>query len=408
MNQPCRARRLFLLWLGLSMVAIPMAHGQSPPPMGNGPPAPAVTLPQGQLDALLAPIALYPDQLLAQILMASTYPLEVVAAARFVQENPALVGATLDQALQDKTWDPSVLSLTAFPQVLSMMNDRLDWMQQLGDAFLANSQQVMDAVQSLRYRAAATGNLQGSPEQTVIGEDGALVIEPTQPDDIYVPAYDPREVYGPWSDPAYMPWDWLPPPFYGYPAFATAGIVFGTAVVVTSNHWGWAYPNWRHHSIDVNVGRNVFASRPHYRDAWPGGQWEHLPEHRHGVAYRNDATRDRYARTSDSAIEARQPYRGREIARPPQQAAPAAATAQPTSGRSPQQSYGRSLPPSQPSMARSMPVPQQRAATMAQRPPPSPAYYPQPRAQVQMDADRGHASRQSIGARNTSPQEVHR
>ena len=117
---------------------------------------------------MLAPIALYPDELLAQVLMASTYPLEIVMATRFVQENPSLTGDALDETLRDQNWDPSVLSLTAYPQVLVMMNDKLDWTQRLGDAFLASQQQVMDTVQALRSRAQAAGNLQNTPQQTVM------------------------------------------------------------------------------------------------------------------------------------------------------------------------------------------------------------------------------------------------
>src|SRR6185312_15917183 len=125
------------------------AQDQAPMPVPAPPAQPALAepLPQDQLDALLAPIALYPDQLLAQVLMAATYPLEVVQAARWIQQNPSVQGEALDQALREKDLDPSVLSLAAFPQVLTMMNEQLDWTQQLGDAFLDHQAQVMDTVQ---------------------------------------------------------------------------------------------------------------------------------------------------------------------------------------------------------------------------------------------------------------------
>ena len=123
---------------------------------------------QDELDELLAPIALYPDQLLTQVLVASTYPLEVVEAARFLQANPNLTGTALDDAVAQRNWDPSVQSLTAFPQVLAMLNDKLEWMERLGDAFLADEQRVMDTVQSLRRRAEAAGNLASMPQQTVV------------------------------------------------------------------------------------------------------------------------------------------------------------------------------------------------------------------------------------------------
>ena len=128
---------------------------------------------QDLLDSLLAPIALYPDQLLTQVLMASTYPLEVVEAARFVKANPNLRGAALDDALKDKTWDPSVLSLAAFPQVLDMMNEQLDWTQRLGDAFLSDEASVMNTVQSLRQKAQQAGNLQTTEQQRVVVQDRA-------------------------------------------------------------------------------------------------------------------------------------------------------------------------------------------------------------------------------------------
>ena len=192
--------RLFALGLAFVFaLAMPMwsqAQSYGVPPDSEA--SSAEYLPQDQLDALLAPIALYPDDLLAQVLMASTYPLEVVEAARFVQQNPGLSGAALDDALRSKRWDPSVQSLAAFPQVLAMMSDRLEWTQQLGDSFLANRQQVMDTVQALRARAEAVGTLQDSDQQHVYTSDQAIVIEPAQFDYVYVPVYDPQLVYGPW------------------------------------------------------------------------------------------------------------------------------------------------------------------------------------------------------------------
>src|SRR5882672_418953 len=196
-----RLRHGFLVLLGLVAIVSTPVNGQQPIVAANESTAVAAPLPQAELDALLAPIALYPDQLLAQVLMASTYPLEIVMATRFAQQNPALAGDALDQALRDQNWDPSVLSLTAYPQVLVMMNDRLDWTQRLGDAFLANQQQVMDTVQTLRSRAQAAGNLQSTPQQTVMDEGGFIDIEPAQPEYVYVPVYDPRVICGPWWDP---------------------------------------------------------------------------------------------------------------------------------------------------------------------------------------------------------------
>ena len=253
-------------------------------------------LPQDQLDALLAPIALYPDDLLAQVLMASTYPLEVVEAARFVQQNSGLTGAALDEALRTQRWDPSVQSLAAFPQVLAMMSDRLEWTQQLGNAFLANRAQVMDTVQALRARAEAVGTLQDSDQQRVYTEDQSIVIAPAQPDYVYVPVYDPRIVYGPWWVASYQPFFWYPPAFFGYPVYQTSTIiVWGRPCHVGSNHWGWARPVWRAGTIDVTPARNDFFSRSRYRNVYRGTvSWQHAPEHRRGVAYGSTLVRERY------------------------------------------------------------------------------------------------------------------
>src|SRR6516165_7606787 len=234
-------QKLFALVFAVSTLVPAAVEAQGPPPADAMPypSQPATALSQEQLDALLAPIALYPDQLLSQVLMASTYPLEVVEAARFVQQNPGLKGEALDQALAGKIWDPSVQSLAAFPQVLAMMNDKLDWTQQLGDAFLANQEQVMQTVQSLRARAQAAGNLQSTEQQRVIVQERTIIIEPAQPQVVYVPVYNPLVVYGTWWAPAYRPWFWYPPPIYGYPPLGTVfgvGIVWGAAWAVSYNH----------------------------------------------------------------------------------------------------------------------------------------------------------------------------
>src|SRR5262245_59902973 len=175
-----------------------------------------------QLDPLVAPIALYPDPLLAQILMASTYPLEVAEAARWSQANPGVTGEALVDAMQSQRWDRSVKGLTALPQVLQMMSDRSDWTQLLGDTLLARQQDVLDAIQRLRARAVAAGNLQTTAEQKVArvavppdpGSSAAAgtvyVIEPSAADEYAVPIYDPGAVYGTWPYPSHPPSPWYP------------------------------------------------------------------------------------------------------------------------------------------------------------------------------------------------------
>ncbi len=307
-------------WLLVVAAAVP---AQSVPPPNTPPPtmaAPtAVPMSQDLLDSLLAPIALYPDQLLTQVLMAATYPLEVVEAARFVKANPNLRGAALDDALKDKTWDPSVLSLAAFPQVLDMMNEQLDWTQRLGDAFLSDEASVMNTVQSLRQKAQQAGNLQTTEQQRVVVQDRVIVIEPAQPQYVYVPVYNPTVIYGPWWAPAYRPWYWYPPPIWGYPprpynwGFAT-GFFWGAAWGISANHWGWCNPNWGRGTININVNNNnIWVNRPQYRNNYQNnGNWNHNVEHRRGVAYRDATVNNRYRPTNSANVQTRENYRGRD------------------------------------------------------------------------------------------------
>ena len=163
------------------------------------------TFKQEELDQMLAPIALYPDSLLTQILMASTYPLEVVQAERWAKQNKDMKGDALAKALEAQPWDPSVKSLVNFPQVLTMMSEKLDWTQKVGDAFLAQQKDVMATVQKLRAKAEAAGNLKTTKEQVVKVEKEIIIIEPASPQVIYVPTYNPTVVYGAWPYPAYPP-----------------------------------------------------------------------------------------------------------------------------------------------------------------------------------------------------------
>lgn len=322
-----------MLMLGLLIPAHARAQSSGVPPDLDAPSA--EYLPQDQLDALLAPIALYPDDLLAQVLMASTYPLEVVEAARFVQQNPGLTGAALDDTVRTMRWDPSVQSLTAFPQVLAMMSDRLEWTQQLGDAVLANRQQVMDTVQALRARAEAAGTLQDTDQQHVYTSDQAIVIEPAQFDYVYVPVYDPMIAYGPWWVASYQPFFWYPPAFYGYPArWQGRGIVWGRPCRVDRNHWGWAHPEWRAGRIDVTIGRNEFFNRPQYRNYRGSVAWQHAPAHRRGVAYGSALVQERFGNADRRTIDARRELRsGAPSATPGRQAiAPRTTIAAPPTG----------------------------------------------------------------------------
>src|SRR5262245_35169707 len=182
------------------------------------------TLSMEQLDSLTAPIALYPDTLLAQVMIASTYPAEVAQAAQWAQQNSSLKGAALDSALQQQTWDPSVKALVQTPSVLQQMSSKMDWTQQLGDAVIAQQGDVMDSVQRLRQRAQGAGNLMTTEQQRVVtqgtGSTQTIVIEQADPQVLYVPSYQPQVVYGSWPYPSYPPYYWPAPVGYGYPGYA--------------------------------------------------------------------------------------------------------------------------------------------------------------------------------------------
>jgi hypothetical protein len=261
-------------------------------------------LSKGQVEQLVAPIALYPDPLLTQVLMASTYPLEVVEAARWSHDNAAVKGAALQDALQAQSWDPSVKALTAVPQTLQMMNDKLDWTQQLGDAFLAQQQDVLAAVQTLRAEAQAAGNLQSTPQQVVtvapapadVAAPGILrpiVIEPVNPDVYYVPVYDPAVAYGAWSYPDYPPFYWSPPGFV-----ASNVVSFAAGVAVGSAIWGGC--DWWQHNVIINVNRfNVFN---HTNINIANDAWIHDPAHRQGVPYRSASVAKRFDSANEAAV----------------------------------------------------------------------------------------------------------
>jgi uncharacterized protein DUF3300 len=272
--------------------------------------APA-TFKQEELDQILAPIALYPDPLVSQILMASTYPLELVQADRWAKQNAKLKGDALAKALEAQDWDPSVKSLVNFPQVLSQMSDKIDLTQRLGDAFLADQKKVLDTIQSLRAKAQAAGNLKTTQEQTVVVEEKIIKIEPTNPQVIYVPTYNPTVVYGAWPYPAYPPYSYYPPGYVWATPFAfAAGVGLGMA-------WGyaWGSANWRGGNVNYNYNQNVNINNNINRNRYAqGGQgnWQHNAEHRKGVSYRDQGTAQKYNRAStNDAVKSREQFRGR-------------------------------------------------------------------------------------------------
>lgn len=241
-----------------------------------------------KIEQLVAPIALYPDPLLSQVLMAATYPVEVVEAARWRADQPErLSDRQLAQMLQDQPWDPSVKSLAAFPDVLSMMNDNISWTDQLGEAFLDQQQEVMDAVQRLRARAQAAGNLRSSSQQVVSFSDNPAIISilPAQPDVIYVPIYNPTVIYGAWPYPNYQPFYWHPPRY----AVSGPAITFAGALIVGGVLWS-TY-DWHQHRFHVDVNRYNRFNRTRITSE----RWHQDFEHRRvEEVNRNAVGRDRF------------------------------------------------------------------------------------------------------------------
>jgi len=298
------------LTTGLLLTAGHPATAQTQPAPGATSSASQQLLKPEELDALLAPVALYPDALLAEVMMASTYPLEVVQADRWAQTNKNLKGDELGKAAQAQGWDKSVVSLVATPSVLTMMSTKLDWTQKLGDAVLAQQAEVMDSVQRLRAKAQANNKLTTTKEQKVTtttqGNRQVIAIEPAQANTVYVPYYDPAVVYGGWAYPEYPPYAF---PYAGWvPGAAIAtGLAFGAGIAMGAwawNNWGGGL-NWGNNNININ--RNVDINNINNR-------WSHNPEHRHGVRYNNSNVQQKFAGNAANrgSAQQRMDFRGRD------------------------------------------------------------------------------------------------
>lgn len=269
------------------------------------------------LEQLVAPIALYPDALLMQIMMAATYPLEIVEADRWIRDKPELTGDALEEALLEKNWDPSVKSLTTLPSVLKQMSENLDWTQDLGDAFLAQQNDLLDTAQRMRGLAYDAGSLETTEQQTVTQqEDKIIVIESTSTEVIYVPTYSPTVVYGAWYYPYwfYPRWYYPPRPGYGFVAFG-AGVVVGAAI------WGGCRWGWGRNNVNININRhnefnrrtNINADRDRISGRGNNGRadWNHNSNHRKGVNYRNSDVAKKYGAGSGSNRVTQNQARGR-------------------------------------------------------------------------------------------------
>src|ERR1700746_1183807 len=264
------------------------------------------TLAPQELDSLVAPIALYPDPLLAQTLAASTYPLEVIQLQQWMNNNKNLQGKALADAVAKQPWDPSVQSLVEFPDVVQRMAGNVQWTTDLGNAFLAQQSDVMDAVQRMRAKAQGTGNLttnaqQAVETQTVEGGKQVIVVEQANPDVVYVPSYDPQVVYG------------APPPAYPYYPYTYPGYVPGTAlawgagIALGAAAWGawggsWGNCDWNGGDVNINNNNNFNrnANRTANRNvnrgagAGQGNRWQHNPQHRGNAPYGNRQTANKF------------------------------------------------------------------------------------------------------------------
>ena len=295
------------------------AGRESRAPQAESPTAPqtkpASPLSPARLGQMLAPIALYPDDLLADILMAATYPLDVVEAARWLQDpqNAALKGDQLFAALQQKSWDPSVKSLAPFPRILRMLDANLEWTEQLGEAYLADPAALMDAVQRLRRRAQSAGRLVTTPQEIVRTEqeptriEETITIEAPSPEVVYVPICDPSFAYGPWPYPDY-------PPFFPVFAGATISGCGWISGPIIAPFWGLSVLNFRTRHIEIDRKRLALfdrdRDRERDRDHALGEEWRHDPGHRGNVPYR-DAAVSALFRSGTPAANFNPAFRGR-------------------------------------------------------------------------------------------------
>ena len=299
----------FPMW-GILLAALLFASGgqllpaQQPPEL----PPPSQALAPNQLDDLVAPIALYPDPLISQILVAATYPLELVQAWQWLQRNPGLNGADLTQAAQQQNWDPSIQALVVFPDLVKRLNQDITWTTNLGNAFLNQQVDVMDAVQRMRSKAEQAGKLSSTSQQTVTNTTDAgqpvIEIQPANPQVMYLPNYDPAYIWGP---PLYYPYaSWYyPGGYFGFGMGIQIGAFFGGGWGGWGG-WGWR-PGWGNHSVIVN---NNFIHRYNFNSGRGGSlsgrsSWSHDASHRQGVPYSNSGMSSRYGGGVRQSLQSR-------------------------------------------------------------------------------------------------------
>lgn len=298
---------------------------------------------QAELDQMLAPVALYPDTVLTHVLIAATYPIQVVRAARWSAENPALDGEAALVAVEDRDWDDSVKALVAFPELLARMNEDLEWTQRIGDAFLAQEVAVLDTVQALRTRAYNAGNLKSSEKVRVVRQTDTIVIEPTVERVIYVPVYDTRVVYGPWWWSAHPPVHWTWPGRH----YSSIGFYWGHGVHVWPA-FHYSSFHWTNHHI-IRGGGHRWRHQPRYYR--PRGHVNHYAEDRprvqankppirRGIVNARDGwqrppiTTQRRSTSSRPILQDRRTTQSRPVVTSPTRSAPRAATSRSVAPRS--------------------------------------------------------------------------
>ena len=293
---------------------VALAQSPAPAPTGQNAPATAPVFKKEQIDQFMAPIALYPDALLSQMLMASTYPADVADAAAWSKANPKATGDAAVKQVANQPWDPSVQSLVAFPQVIAQMGAHPDWVRNVGDAFLAQPDDVMASVQRLRAQAQKAGNLKSTEQQKVIVQQGApettiIQIEQANPQVVYVPTYNPTVVYGTWAYPAYPPPYYPPPPGYYHPVATglAAGLAFGTGIAIADSLWGGC--DWGHNDVNINVNRYNNLNVNNRISGNGNTNWNHNAANRRGTPYRGTATQQRFNQGVGGAQQ-RQAFRG--------------------------------------------------------------------------------------------------
>ncbi len=295
MRQP--RRRWFVSIIGVCLLGLgaDTAAAQDKPAAVPAATADTGKLPMAQLEALVAPIALYPDPLLAQTLVASTYPLEIIQLQQWMAKHPDLKDKALADSVAKQPWDPSIQSMAVIPDVVKRLADDIQWTTELGNAFLAQQTDVMDAVQVMRKKAMANGALASNEQQKVdtqvVEKQTVIVVQPTNPEVVYVPVYTPTVVYGP---PAYYPYPPIyyppPPPPGAYLVAFTVGVVWRSAV------WGGSccYAGWGHSNNTVIINNNNNFNQINHNGGGGNNNWQHNPSHRGGTPYPNNSTANKY------------------------------------------------------------------------------------------------------------------